>query len=74
MSLPTPVSTQVQPDALLYVNGMSIAWTSNTSLTVAAGQCRDSSNETDILVSASTVINTSAANGLNALDTGVRRS
>ena len=55
---------------LSYINGMNLAWASNTTLTVTSGQCRDSSNTFDIVVStASTTIN-AASNGLNGLDTG----
>jgi hypothetical protein len=53
-----------------YINGMQLAWASTTTLTVKNGQCRDSQNVFDIVVStASTTIN-GAANGLNGLDTG----
>lgn len=54
----------------LYFTGFQLAWGSNTTLTVASGQCRDSANVYDMSVStASTTIN-AATNGLNGLDTG----
>lgn len=72
-----PIVTQ----PFMYINDMNIAWASNTTLTVAAGQCRDSSNTIDINlgnylganpdISANTTTTLNAAvNGVNGLDTG----
>jgi hypothetical protein len=54
---------------LLYVNGLQLARASNTTLTVQAGQARDSSNVNDIIIDSAVTIN-GAANGFNRLDTG----
>lgn len=60
----------------IYVNGMQISWTSVTTLSITAGQCRDSTNNIDISIgnpytssAVSTTVNL-ATTGLNALDTG----
>jgi hypothetical protein len=53
----------------LYCDGFKISWASNTTLTVAAGQCRDSSNVYDMTLSSAATIN-AAINGVNGLDTG----
>ncbi len=56
----------------LYMNGLKIsnnATTPNTLLDVAVGQCRDSSNTVDMVLSTAVTIN-AAANGINGLDTG----
>ncbi len=52
-----------------YVNNATIAYGSNTTLTVAPGQVRDSTNVNDLVLSASTTVN-AAVNGINGLDTG----
>jgi len=56
----------------LEINGLQAAWGSNTTLTVADGQARDSSNSYDIIVNTAAVGTTinGAINGLNGLDTG----
>lgn len=60
----------------LYVNGGQVSYTSNTTLTIAAVQCRDTTNVFDISIGGlfsgtptTTVLNF-AINGLNGLDTG----
>jgi hypothetical protein len=53
----------------LSVSGLEIAWATATTLTVAAGRARNSSNENDIILSSGVTIN-GAANGINGLDTG----
>lgn len=53
----------------LYVNNLQISWASTTTLSMAAGQCRDSTDSVDLTLSATTTIN-GAVNGLNGLDTG----
>ena len=54
----------------LNVQGLELAWVSNTSLSMALGQARDSSNVNDIVLNAPVTIN-AATNGINGLDTGV---
>lgn len=54
---------------LLYINNMIPSWGSNTTLSVTAGQARDSTNVYDIDIAATTTVN-AAVNGLNGLDTG----
>lgn len=54
----------------LYSNGLNVSWTSNTTLTIAPGQCRDSTNSFDITLLQNTVLN-AANTGLNGLDQGV---
>jgi hypothetical protein len=53
----------------LNVSGLEIAWVSATSATVAAGRARNSTNESDIIMSAAVTLN-AASVGLNGLDTG----
>jgi len=52
-----------------YANGLAVSWASNTTLSVALGQCRDSTNAFDLVISAAKTIN-AAVNGVNGLDTG----
>ncbi len=54
----------------LYVDNLQIAWASNTTLTVAAGAARDSTNANDIILSSSVTINGGAQGAINRLDTG----
>lgn len=63
----------------LYVNGFDIVWASNTTLTITAGQCRDSINSIDIVIGSepfsgpltpAPVTLNAAINGINGLDTG----
>lgn len=49
--------------------GFESSWVSNTTLSIAAGQTRDSTNVFDIALSAVTVLD-AATTGLNGLDTG----
>jgi len=60
---------QVIDKSNLYIDGLAVAWGSNTTLTVAAGKCRDSSDAFDMTLAASATIN-AAVNGVNGLDTG----
>lgn len=53
----------------LYVNNLNVAFGSTTTLTVAAGQCRDSTNTYDMVLSSPVTIS-SARRGLNGLDAG----
>ncbi len=66
------VATPLQPivnAGLLYANNCQLGYVGNTTLTVAAGQMRDSTNTNDIILSTGVTIN-SAVNGLNGLDIG----
>lgn len=53
----------------LYVNGLELAWASATTLTIASGSARNSTNANDIVLDASVTIN-GATNGANGLDAG----
>lgn len=53
----------------LYAQGLQIAYASATTLTVAAGACRNSSNLNDITLASSVTIN-AAVNNINGLDIG----
>lgn len=52
-----------------YVNNLQQSWVSTTSIQVAAGQCRDSTNTYDIVIPSAITLN-AAVNGINGLDTG----
>jgi len=52
-----------------YISGLQISWVSNTTLSVAAGICSDSSNNFDINIESALTLN-AAVNGVNGLDTG----
>jgi hypothetical protein len=73
MTLPTQGSNLPVPAInlpIMYVNFLGITGTTNTTVTLTGGQCRDSSNVTDIsLPNASYVVNF-AVNGINGLDAG----
>lgn len=53
----------------LYCDNLQIARASNTTLTIAAGACRDATNVYDIVVPSALTLNM-ANNGANGLDTG----
>jgi hypothetical protein len=53
----------------LDVFGLQLAWASATTLTVAAGQARDSANKNDIILDTGVTID-GTVNGVNGLDTG----
>jgi len=53
----------------LYVDGLGISWASNTTLTIATGSCRDSTNAADLVISSAKTLN-AAVVGLNGIDTG----
>lgn len=76
--------SQVQNDPIyglpfLYINGLTVSVASNTTLSIASGQCRDSNDVMDIVIgsaplnggttSAPVTLN-AAVNGANGLDTG----
>lgn len=69
--MPSNTYAQVPGNVLqhLYVNGCTPAYTSTTTVTIGAGQVRDSTDSFDIAVSAPLVINF-AVRGANGLDTG----
>lgn len=52
-----------------YINGLNLSWASATTLTVAAGRARNSTNQNDIILDSAVTIN-GASNGLNGLDIG----
>lgn len=54
----------------LYVDNLQLAWASNTTITMAAGAARDSTNVNDIILSSSVTINGAASGKINRLDTG----
>ncbi len=63
----------------LYVNGLNVSVASNTTLSIASGQCRDSNDVMDITIgsapfngatTAAPVVLNAAINGVNGLDTG----
>jgi len=56
---------------LLYVNGLDVSYNSPLKISVAAGQCRDSSNTIDIKIDSPVVVNLDV-NGINGLDVGTR--
>lgn len=53
----------------LYMDGLNLAVASNTTLTIAAGQCRDATNVYDIDLNAPVTINMADV-GANGIDTG----
>lgn len=55
---------------LKYVNGLDLAWVSNTTFTMAAGAARDSGNSNDIVLSAGVTLNAAVNGVVNGLDTG----
>lgn len=67
------MTTNLDPIVLqgsLYINNLQIAYATATTLTMAAGQAKDSSNTFDMFLNTGVTIN-AAVNGLNGLDTGV---
>jgi len=60
-------SRQLYNAPFLYMTGLNLT-VGTTTLTVSSGRCRDSSNEFDMVLGASTALN-GAVNGLNGLDT-----
>lgn len=82
MALSPILSSWAQNGMNLYMNGLIISRASATTLSVTAGQCRDSTNSFDLnlgnylglgnqalTANSATVLN-SAVNGVNGLDTG----
>jgi hypothetical protein len=60
---------QIVNKPFMYVNGLNVAWASNTTLTLALGICRDSTNVFDMTLAAAATIN-AAIVGANGIDTG----
>jgi hypothetical protein len=52
-----------------YITGLTAAWASTTTLTLAVGACSDSTNDIDMTVATAITIN-AAVNGAAGLDTG----
>jgi hypothetical protein len=65
----TQINIPVVNAAYLNVQGLELAVASNTTMTMALGQARNSTNVSDIVLSAAVTIN-AANNGINGLDTG----
>jgi hypothetical protein len=61
--------TPIVNAGFLYVNNLQLQWLTATTIQVAGGQCRDSTNEEDMFLPSFTILNV-AGNGLNGLDTG----
>src|SRR5690348_130836 len=59
----------IQNLPFLYDNNLLDSWLSNTTLTLSSGQCRDSTNIYDIVLSNAVILN-SANIGVNGLDRG----
>lgn len=53
-----------------FVQGAALTWLSNTTLTLAAGNCRDSTGLTQIMLASAQTINAANAAVVNGLDTG----
>lgn len=69
----TVQSIPAENQPFLYVNGLNVSnnvTTPNTKVNVATGQCRDSSDSIDIVISSALVINAAANGAVNRLDTG----
>lgn len=63
------VFTPIVNQPSLYINNATLAYASTTTLSVKAGQVRDSTNTYDLILSADKTIN-AATNGIQGLDTG----
>lgn len=62
-------NTPIVNKGMIYANTMNLVYLTATTMTLTAGQCRNSSNVNDITLSASVTINT-ATTGANGLDQG----
>jgi hypothetical protein len=69
MNSSSQINIPVVNAGYLSVQGLQLAWGTNTTLTMAAGQARDSTNVNDIVLSAPVTLN-AAASGINGIDTG----
>ena len=63
------ISLPVVNAGFKYINGLGLAYLTGTTMTVAAGQCRNSTDENDIEIASAITINT-AVNGAAGLDQG----
>lgn len=54
----------------LYVDGLELSWASATTLTVADGRARNSTNQNDIILDAAVTINGAVSGAINGLDQG----
>lgn len=63
------VNTPVKNAPNLYIQGLKMGWTSGTVITVTAGRCRNSTNENDIISTATVTVN-AATTGAGGLDQG----
>ena len=66
-------SIPVENQPFLYINGLNVsndATTPNTKIDVATGQCRDSNDVMDLVLSTAIVINAGANGAVNRLDSG----
>jgi hypothetical protein len=63
------MTTPIDNQPSYYVNGLELARASTTTLTVASGRARNSTNQNDIILSSSLTLD-AATNGANGLDTG----
>lgn len=62
-------NSPIQQLSTLYVTNLQVTWASTSTLTIAAGQARDSTNAMDIALTEATTLN-GATTGANGLDTG----
>lgn len=62
-------NTAVQNAGIYYVNGLQVSWTNATTLSVATGHCRNTTNVNDIFLNNTVTINT-GVNGAGGLDVG----
>lgn len=63
------VNTPVKNAPSLYIQGLQLGWTSGTVITAAAGRARNSTNENDIISTATVTVN-AATTGAGGLDQG----
>lgn len=66
-------SIPVENQPFLYINGLNVsndATSPNTKIDVASGQCRDSNDVMDLVLSSSIIINAGANGAVNRLDSG----
>lgn len=64
-----PPLTPLVNAGLMYINGLRLTWTSTTAISVASGQCRNSSDVNDITLSAAVAVLTTVQ-GAGGLDQG----
>jgi len=64
------VSTPIVNAPNLYVDDLQLAWASNTTLTVASGAARNSTNVNDIILDAGVTIDSAVSGYINGIDQG----